>query len=313
LSLEIIEGIENFPPADKGVVVTLGTFDGLHLGHQEILRRLQECAAMRNLPAVAVTFEPHPRVLVTPHEPPPLLTSWEEKVALFRRYHQGYLLVLEFNRTLMNLTAEEFVRDYLIEKLKLKKLIVGYDHAFGKNRSGTINDLMILSRQHGFELEVVNPIIREGRPISSTRLRRLLEEQKLGEVLEMLGHEYPIGGKVVSGIGLGKKLGYPTANIAYYSRKLLPHDGVYACTADLGGQLYTGMMFIGTNHFNPENARTVEVNLFDFDRDIYGEMLFCYPRHYIRENRLYTSTAELVAQIENDKQEVLRILHEGEK
>lgn len=313
MSLEIIKGIDNFPVSDKKVVATIGTFDGLHLGHQEILVRLMNSAESRNLDPVAITFEPHPRVLVTPDDPPPLLTHWEEKVKYFAAYMSGRLLVMEFNKSLMGLTAEDFVRDYLTAKLNLQKLIVGYDHAFGKNRSGTINDLLDLSRKYGFELEVVNPIIREGRPISSTRIRHLIQDHKLNQAIEMLGHAYPIMGKVIRGIGLGRKIGYPTANIDFHARKLLPVEGVYSCRTEIESRMYNGMMFIGNNHFNPERDKSVEVNIFDFDRDLYDQYITVYPEIFIRENQVFGDTADLVAQIDKDKIEVLRLFNKGEQ
>jgi riboflavin kinase/FMN adenylyltransferase len=312
LSLAIIEGIHNFKQGDKGVVATIGTFDGLHLGHQAILKRLGSYSRENGLAPIAITFEPHPRVLVTPDEPPPLLTTWIEKTNLFRSYLDGSLIVLEFNRELMNLSAEEFVHNFMIKKLNLKRLIVGYDHAFGKNRSGTINDLMGLGRKFGFDLEVVNPIIREGRPISSTRIRRLIQGHKLTQALEMLGHPYPIAGKVIQGIGLGKKIGYPTANIDFHPRKLLPTDGVYSCRIEMRNELFKGMMFIGNNHFNPETSKSVEVNIFDFKEEIYGEIIICQPQVFIRENRFFDDTSKLVDQIGLDKKEVLKLIDKGD-
>lgn len=312
MNLEIIKGINNFGDNKREVVATIGTFDGLHQGHQEILRQLMEAAQKKNMDAVAITFEPHPRVLVTPDDPPPLLSTWVEKVKLFSKYMSGRLLVLDFNTELMNLTAEEFIKNYLTKKLNLKKLVVGYDHAFGKNRSGTINDLMNLSKVYGFELSVVNPIIVNDRPISSSRIRRLIAENDLPQALEMLNHPYPIGGEVIKGIGLGKKLGYPTANIDFLPRKLLPVDGVYSCDVEYGKKMYDGMMFIGKNHFDPNKEKSVEVNIFNFDKDIYGEELTCYPKVYVRENRKFENTEQLVAQIAKDKENVLKLINKGD-
>lgn len=312
MKLDVIKGIDSFKLDDRGVVVTIGTFDGVHRGHQAILHRLVEAAAEQSLEPLAITFEPHPRVLVTPDEPPPLLTVWDEKEMYFRRYMHGRVLVMEFNSDVMNLTAEQFVSEFLIKRINLKKLIVGYDHAFGKNRSGTINDLIDLSHRFSFTLEVVNPVILNGRPISSTRIRRLITDHKLGHAIEMLGHPYPIAGRVVRGIGLGRKIGYPTANIDFHARKMLPADGVYGCSVEVGGRLADGMMFIGHNHFNPEAGRSVEVNIFDFDTELYDQTLFCYPESFIRDNQLFDTTDELVAQIHEDKKNVLQIKSKGE-
>lgn len=312
MSLEIIHGLENFADVAEDLVVSLGTFDGLHVGHQAILKSLMTCADKAGLNPVAVTFEPHPRVLVTPDGPPPLLTVWEEKARLFADYMNGRLLVLRFDRELMGKSAEQFAREILVEKLHLGKLIVGYDHAFGKNRSGTINDLMQLSRKYNFELEVVNPVIIEGRPVSSTRIRHLILERKFAQALDMLGHPYPIYGVVEKGIALGKDLGFPTANVRYNKRKLLPVDGVYSCRVEYRGQMYNGMMFVGTNYFNPERKRVVEVNIFDFDRDIYDHEIICYPRIYVRENMKFGSREELIAQIQKDKENISKLLNKGD-
>lgn len=312
MNLKIIKGIDNFAETGEEVVATIGTFDGLHRGHQEILSRLMESAGKLNKEAVAITFEPHPRVLVTPHDPPPLLSTWDEKVKLFSDYMEGRLLVLEFNKQLMNLTAEEFVKDYLIQKIKLMKLVVGYDHAFGKNRSGTINDLMELSRKYSFELEVVNPIIVNGCPISSSRIRRLIRDHKFSQALDMLRHPYPIAGAVIKGIGLGSKFGFPTANIEIHPRKLLPVDGVYSCRIEYNAELYRGMMFIGKNHFDPNREKSVEVNIFDFNKSIYGENIICYPETYVRENRIFDNSAELAEQIGRDKEYIVKLFNKGD-
>lgn len=312
MSLETIYGIENLAYTGEKFVVTLGTFDGIHLGHQAIMRRLMECAQERGVTPMAVTFEPHPRVLVTPDSPPPLLTIWEEKVRLFAQYMAGRLLVLRFTPELMNTNAEQFAKNILVDKLNVQKLIVGYDHAFGKNRTGTINDLMELSRRFSFELEVVNPVIIEGKPVSSTRIRRLIANRHFSQALDMLGHAYPIHGTVQRGIALGKKIGYPTANVKYADRKLLPTDGVYSCSIDHGEDHYDGMMFVGHNHFNPEAERTVEVNIFDFDGDLYDQEIVVYPEVFIRENNVYGNVEDLVVQIAKDRENVLRIKHKGE-
>lgn len=307
MSLEIIRGIDNYTGRKGRTAATIGTFDGLHLGHQAILEQLMHSAMKKNMQALAITFEPHPRVLVTPDSPPPLLTSLNEKIKMFSEYLDGTLLILEFNKQLMNMTAEEFAKKYLIARINLERLVVGYDHAFGKDRSGTINDLLELSRKHLFELEIVDPVIVEGRPISSTRIRRSISEHSLSQVLDLLGHPYPLSGKVIKGIGLGKKLGFPTANIEYSPRKLLPRDGVYSCRIEMRDEYYNGMMFIGINHFNPQAIRSMEVNIFDFNDDMYGEELYCYPEVYMRENMKFEETSQLIKQLKIDKEKVLML------
>lgn len=295
------------------MVATIGTFDGIHRGHQEIFRRVREQSEQADARAVLITFHPHPRVLVTPQSVPLLLTTIEEKEKFVPDFFHGNVLVLEFNDELKNMPPDRFVRDILIDRIGIRKLIVGYDHAFGRNREGNIPFLQKMGAELGFEVEVVEPVVVGDRPVSSSRIRRALQENRFDEAIRLLGHEYAIYGTVERGIGLGKKLGYPTANVAYNPRKLLPHDGVYACYAQIDAEEFDGMMFIGRNHFNPEARITVEANLFGFDRDIYGHEMIVYPMRHVRENRRFESKDALVAQIGKDKETVVEILKQEKR
>jgi riboflavin kinase/FMN adenylyltransferase len=294
-------------------VVTVGTFDGIHRGHQAIFGRVRDHAEATGLKPVLVTFHPHPRTVVTPDNIPLLLTTIEEKEKFVPCFFEGTVLVVEFNEALRNLEARQFVKQVLVDLLGVRHLIVGYDHGLGKNRDGDTDLLEQLSREHGFDLEVVAPVICNDAPISSTRIRQALAFAKYDFAVDLLGHDYAIYGTVEKGIGLGHKLGFPTANVKYSDRKLLPPEGVYACWASIGGEVKNGMMFVGQNHFNPVAAMSVEANLFDFDADIYGEDIIVYPTKYIRENRRFDSTEELVVQIKLDKKNILDIMNEGEK
>lgn len=295
------------------MIATIGTFDGIHRGHREIFRRVREQSEQQNARAVLITFHPHPRVVVTPNNVPLLLTTIEEKEKFIPDFFDGKVLVLDFNEDLKNMPAERFVRDILVDRVGIRKLIVGYDHALGRNREGNIPALRQMGSALGFEVEVVDPVVLDGQPVSSSRIRRALAENHFDEAIRLLGHEYAIYGTVERGIGLGRKLGYPTANVAYNSRKLLPYEGVYACYAQLGDEEFDGMMFIGRNHFNPEARVTVEANLFHFDRDIYGKEIIVYPTRHVRMNQRFDSTDALVAQIVKDKEVVLNILKQEKR
>ena len=295
-----------------GTVVTVGTFDGIHLGHQAILRRLNELARETGLEPVVVTFHPHPRALVTPQDYPLVLTTIEEKEHFLPCFHSGSVVVLDFDARLKEMSAERFAQEILVRQLRARKLIVGYDHAFGKNRGGGIADLRRIGGQVGFDVEVVEPVMVSGKPVSSSRIRAALHGNHLREAAALLGHEYAIFGTVERGIGLGRKLGYPTANVNYGQDKLLPFAGVYACRAEVQAEAKMGMMFIGHNYFNAAKAVTVEANLFNFDRDIYDAEISVYPMHFIREGRKFASTQELADQMANDKMNVLTIIGKGE-
>lgn len=313
MKTDFVIGLDSFHRSSKrGAAVTIGTFDGIHRGHQAILKRVREVAREGDLASVLVTFDPHPRVIISPEKTPQLLTTLQEKKQFVPSFFEGTVLVLNFDKNLMNLSAEEFIRNVVIDRIGATTVIVGYDHAFGKNRTGNIAELSRLGRDLNFQVEVVDPVIFEGKAVSSTRIRTAMLANQYDEAIRLLGHHYAIFGTVERGIGLGRKLGYPTANVKYSPTKLLPPEGVYSCWAQVSGEDKNGMMFIGKNHFNPSGRVTVEANLFDFDRDIYDEELVVYPTRFVRENRHYSSTEELVKQIAIDKMNILEIVQRGE-
>ncbi len=309
MSVNFIKGIENYPvDQDRRTIVTIGTYDGIHLGHQEILKLVMSESKKSDSEAILVTFQPHPKVFVAPEHIPLLLTSLEEKRKFIPHFFDGNVLIMDFTEKLQSLTASEFVESVLVKTLHAKKLIVGYDHAFGKDRTGNIEELKSLGKQFDFDVEVVGPVLYNDKAVSSSRIRKTILKNEYQEALRMLGHHYAIYGKVERGLGLGRKLGYPTANVCYNMRKLLPVEGVYACWAEVGDEVKNGMMFIGKNHFNPQERITVEANLFDFDRDIYDQDIIVYPTHFVRANRKFESTDLLVEQIKKDKINVMNIL-----
>jgi riboflavin kinase/FMN adenylyltransferase len=307
--MNFIRGLNNYPlGSPKKSLITIGTFDGIHKGHQVILKKVMDESRQYDLEPVLITFHPHPKVVVTPENIPLLLTALEEKKQFIPHFFDGNVLVMDFNEQLMNLSAELFVKEVLIDKLNVSKVIVGYDHAFGKNRSGGINELKDFADKYKFDIEVIGPVMYKDEAISSSRIRKATLNNDYEEALEMLGHDYAIFGTVERGIGLGRRLGYPTANVAYDIRKLLPPEGVYACWAQIDGEEKDGMMFIGKNHFNPQKRITVEANLFDFDRDIYNREITVYATRFVRPNQKFETTEELVEQIKKDKEKVIEII-----
>ncbi len=311
MKTQFIRDIEKYAAENKSLAAaSLGTFDGIHLGHKAIFQRVQAEAKANGLAPLLVTFHPHPGEVLTPENAPQLLTTIEEKEHFIPDFFSGKVIVIKFDEEIRNMAAEQFVKDILVEKLRVKKLIVGFDHALGKDRGGNSEELVRLSSKYGFEVEIVEPIMRNAKPVSSTRIREAMQSGNFEEATDLLGHQYAIFGTVMRGMGLGRKLGYPTANVDYNKRKLLPPEGVYSCWVIVKDEHYSGMMFIGKNHFDPRGGISVEANLFDFDEDIYDEEIYVYPTRFVRGNQKFDSKDELIAQMKRDREIVIEILKE---
>ena len=289
-------------------MATLGTFDGFHRGHALLFEKLEECAGKYNLPPVVITFHPHPRMVVTPANPPLLLTTTEEKVEILSQWFRGSLIILNFNSAFRKMTADDFANNILISKIGIKALVVGFNHSFGHDRSGNIEHLKEIGQKDGFDVEVVGPVSYKEMPISSSRIRRALTAGEWTDAINMLGHPYSIRGRVVRGLGRGRSLGWPTLNLEWSPRKLLPPSGVYSCLVDIDSSQYKGMMFIGINMLNPQKKLSVEAHVFDFEGNLYDREVTLYPMHFIRENARFESTSLLSQQIAKDKQTVLGLL-----
>lgn len=311
MKAQFIRDIEKYASEETSfTAATLGTFDGIHLGHKAIFERVHSAAEANGLAPLLITFHPHPRVVLTPDNVPQLLTTIEEKEHFIPDFFSGKVIVIKFDEEIRNMTAEQFVKNILVEKLRVKKLIIGFNHVLGKDRGGDSKELSRLGSKYGFDVEIVEPIMRDAKPVSSTRIREAMQSGNFDEATNLLGHQYAIFGTVMRGMGLGRKLGYPTANVDYNKRKLLPPDGVYSCWVTVKDEHYSGMMFIGKNHFDPRGGISVEANLFDFDEDIYDEEIYVYPTRFVRGNQKFDSKEELTAQMKKDKEIVIDILKE---
>jgi len=311
LKAQFIRDIEKYASEETSfTAATLGTFDGIHLGHKAIFERVHSAAEANGLAPLLITFHPHPRVVLTPDNVPQLLTTIEEKEHFIPDFFSGKVIVIKFDEEIRNMTAEQFVKNILVEKLRVKKLIIGFNHVLGKDRGGDSKELSRLGSKYGFDVEIIEPIMRDAKPVSSTRIREAIQSGNIYEATNLLGHQYAIFGTVMRGMGLGRKLGYPTANVDYNKRKLLPPDGVYSCWVTVKDEHYSGMMFIGRNHFDPKGGISVEANLFDFDEDIYDEEIYVYPTRFVRGNQKFDSKEELTAQMKKDKEIVIDILKE---
>jgi riboflavin kinase/FMN adenylyltransferase len=285
-------------------VVTLGSFDGVHVGHQSIIRRLVEKSQQKRKIGMVVTYEPHPQSVVSPDDAPLLLTTLDEKLKLLEGLGVEETVVMSFDEQLRNHSAEEFVDEILVRKLNVGYLVVGEDHAFGKERSGGINLLKRAAVEYGFYVEVVPHMYVDGKRVSSTRIRKELKTGDFAKTMKMLGHPYPLSGKVSSGKGRGKSLGYPTLNLDVPSRKLLPPDGVYSVKAQLQGKSYPGMMHIGPKPTFKDDTRSVEVHLFDWQKDLGVINVELLVERWIRESKDFTDSQQLKDQLRSDEKRI---------
>ncbi|HNV46471.1 MAG TPA: bifunctional riboflavin kinase/FAD synthetase [Spirochaetota bacterium] len=293
-------------------VLTIGSFDGVHLGHHRILSVLLNTARERSGDAVVLTFRDHPRAVLTPHTPPKILTTADEKIEAIGEHGVSHIIMLPFTRAMAEMSAEEFLGEMVLKKLGVTGLVVGYDHAFGKNRAGTFDFLRSVSHERGFGVVRVEPRNFYSRPVSSTWIRTELEDGNVALAAMLLGRRYRFGGTVVRGAGRGRTIGFPTANVRPDDpAKVIPRDGVYAVTVSLpGGLRRQGMLNIGTNPTFAETERTIEVNIFDFEADIYGAPIGVFFHERIRDEVRFADARELAAQIERDRRAALELLNE---
>ena len=276
-------------------------FDGVHLGHKCIMDELKKVGSENNLETAVLTFWPHPRFVFKPDENLQLLNTLEEKSLLMEKYGINNLFLKEFDEEFRNLTGEEFVKQILVEKLNVKYLIIGYDHSFGKNKSGNFELLQKLSKELDFEVEQMEAINIHENNISSTKIRNAFLEGNILEANEMLGYHYSVSGTVVHGKKIGRTIGYPTANIEVENLKLLPKKGAYIVEVFVRNQKYKGMLSIGTNPTVNGDKLTVEVYILDFNEDIYGENITVKFRDFLHEEIKFEGLEKLIERLDEDK------------
>jgi len=285
-----------------GSCVTIGNFDGVHKGHQRLIRLTAQRACEHGLTSVVMTFEPHPQRFFSNKKSPPFITLLPQKLELISALGPNATLVLPFTRELAAQEPEEFVRRFLVEGLKVKELYIGYDYAFGKNRRGDYALLARLGQEYGFAVEQIDPVIVGEAIVSSTRVRDLVEEGRVWEARELLGRFYQVKGKVIHGRKRGGDvLGFPTANLEPYD-ELLPRSGVYAVwvETEFPGEQRQGVANIGHNPTFGENALSVEAHILDFKADLYGREVRIHFVQRIRDERKFSGPQELVARIRED-------------
>jgi riboflavin kinase/FMN adenylyltransferase len=305
--MEIILGIDQLRRSFINPVVTLGNFDGVHLGHQKIFEKLREEASKIRGEAVVITFEPHPLKVISPRHCPPLLTPFKKKMMLIEQSGIETVLCIEFSLAFSEISPFEFIKNILVEKVKVRKIIVGYNYHFGKKQRGDVGVLKNIGKLFNVEVEVMEPLKIGQTPVSSSKIRELIKNGEVEEASKLLGRTYPIIGKVVEGSKRGHTLGFPTANLEI-SDELYPKKGVYAVEILWNEQVFNGLANVGLNPtFVPVRAReegpfSLEVYILNFSQNIYGEEIQVNFIRRIRDEVRFESSSQLVEQIRKDVQ-----------
>lgn len=308
--MQIHYDLDNFKAINP--VVTIGTFDGVHKGHREVISELKRISRLSGGESVVFTFEPHPRVVIAPQEDSlRLLTTKEEKINLIGNIGVDHLVIYPFTKEFSKLSYDEFVTDILVGRMNISSLVVGYDHRFGQGRKGDFSSLESLSGSLNFNVEQLSQLLVDNKVVSSSKIRLALDAGDISTANHFLGYRYTLSGKVIEGKQLGRKLGFPTANIEAYDKyKLVPGDGVYAVLVETGGMTYKGMLNVGvrpTVNYNADH-KSIEVHIFDFDADIYDSNITLLFVEKIRNEQKFTDIVELQQQLVKDQVLALNIL-----
>jgi len=325
--MQVHRDINNLPYF-KNAAITIGTFDGVHSGHLQIIQQVKSEALINEGESVIITFDPHPRMVLNlkKNQPPiKLLTTLQEKTELLAKQGIDHLVVVPFTVEFSNESAQEYISDFLVEKFHPKTIIIGYDHRFGKNRSGGYQLLEQYQQEYNYIVKEIPEHVLNDITISSTKIRSALKEGDIKTAKECLGYDYFFEGKVVNGNKLGRTLGYPTANLEIKNtNKLIPENGIYAVNLAIGKasvnedslfvpeSFHQGMMSIGIRPTIADNRRTIEVNIFNFNEDIYGRIVRVYVKYFLRNEEKFDSMEDLKKQISLDEINAKKLLSGNE-
>ena len=308
--MEVITGLKNLPSGAR-CAVTIGTFDGLHVGHQKIVENVMRTARQKSICSTLITFDPHPKIVLKQADNfhIEILTTLDEKLDLLEKTGLERVVIIKFDREFASKSYEQFVKNILIDQIGAEAIIVGHDHAFGKNREGNFDNLKLLSEKYNFYLQKVNPVLIDGKTVSSSLIRKALSDGEVDMAGKYLGRYYDFSGKVVPGDSRGKELNFPTANI-YNSNpnKHVPKIGVYAVDVLYDDAIYKGMLNIGYRPtFGLQGEYTIEVHIINFNKEIYNENLTVMFKKRLRNEIKFESVEALIAQLEIDKQNSLKL------
>jgi len=307
--MKVYQSIEEFSSIPFAVV-TIGTFDGVHAGHQKIISRLTEFAKANNGQTVLLTFFPHPRLVLQPDDNDlKMITTMDEKIERLREAGIDHLIIQPFSKEFSRISATEFVRDILVNKIGTKVLVIGHDHHFGRNREGSYKNLEELAPVYGFQLVEIHEQEINEVTVSSTKIRKALLDGNIQTANILLGYDFSLRGKVVEGERIGRTIGFPTANISIpESYKLVPAEGIYAVTINIEDKIYKGMLYIGKRPVLNGTKQTIEVNIFDFSEDIYGKTITVFFKARIRGDQHFGSLELLKDKMKEDKLNATKIL-----
>jgi riboflavin kinase/FMN adenylyltransferase len=292
----------------NNAVATIGTFDGVHFGHQKIINRLCELAHSTGGESVILTFFPHPRMIIDPeNQELKMINTIEEKAEILAALGVDHLIITPFTRDFSNLSPSEYIKNILVDTIGIKQIIVGYDHRFGKDRSGGMKDLIAFSGPYGYEVEEIGEQDINDVAVSSTKVRESLLSGQVGLAAEYLGYPFSLYGPVIKGDKIGRTIGFPTANIFIEQPyKLIPSDGIYAVTVDMEDQSYQAMAYIGQRPTINGMTRNIEVNIFNFDREIYGQYIKMNFHEFLRHDVKFTGLEALKIQLQQDQEDTLK-------
>ena len=307
--MKIYKSIDEYNES-KNSIVTIGTFDGIHKGHQKIFNKVINASKQNNLSSVVLTFFPHPRIILNKYNDIKMIDTLDEKIDHLEKIGIDHLVIHPFDKKFSLLSADQFIKEYLVDKLKLKHIIIGYDHRFGKGREASVTDLKEYSREFNFVVDEIDAQEIEKIAISSTKIRKSINEGDLKTTKIYLGRFFSLTGKVIKGDGLGKQINYPTANILIKEDyKIIPKDGVYYIKTKVDNKLYNGMMNIGHRPTIGTKEKSIEVNLFNFDRDIYDRIISVDVVEKIRDEKKFSSIEALKTQLAIDEEHCLKLIN----
>jgi riboflavin kinase/FMN adenylyltransferase len=307
--MKIYRSIEDYNEVKRSVV-TIGTFDGIHLGHKKILSRLIKSSKNKDLNSVVLTFFPHPRIILNKYNEVKMIDTLDEKIIHLNEIGIDSLIIHPFDKNFSLLSANQFIKDFLVDKLKIKHIIIGYDHRFGKGREASVTDLKNYADDYDFTVEEIKAQEIEKITVSSTKIRNSINQGDIKTTEKYLGRYFNLTGKVVKGDGLGKKINYPTANIFIEEiYKIIPKDGVYLVETTIKNKLFNGMMNIGHRPTIGINVKSIEVHLFNFNEDIYDEVISIKMISKIRNEKKFSSIEALKEQLVKDENYCLKLIN----